>query len=43
MTVPYGVMKQVISLGNYAKAMTYASELNAKGEKDVFYKVLPVS
>lgn len=38
----YGVVRQVIALSDRAKAEAYARELNAKGEKDSYYKVIDI-
>lgn len=36
----YGVVRQVIALGDRTRAEEYARELNAKGEKDAYYYVI---
>lgn len=38
----YGVVKQVIALGDKDKAQSYADDLNKKGEKDAYYKVIDI-
>lgn len=40
--VRYGVARQVIAYDDKSKADKYASELNAKGEKDAYYKVIEI-
>lgn len=38
----YGVSKQVIALSDKERADNYASEMNAKGEPDAYYKVTEI-